>query len=308
MHPTLIATSPNTFAYPSPIAGSIPIWYDPAYWYEGVRPKFVLGKQARATAHAVLDTLHVALYRAADPAGRPGRHAVALGAAGPRIASAQPSRAPAAASRSRPRRAWRGISGHTYLALPVIGILTYLPLHTEGRFIAGYVAMLAITWFMVACGWSPWRGTSRATIDRIAIATAVVAVITFVYAAIKPLDHVAVQLAGHEAPGTVDLRVARALTRAGVRSGNGIAFLGDAGGPPRAYYARLDRARVVGNINDPSGAFWRLTRAAQTSRLALLRARSGARVIVSDEASAQSAPGWVRVAGTGDAYRLLGGG
>jgi hypothetical protein len=290
LHPTLIATSPGTFAYPAPIAGSIPIWYDPAYWYQGVRAKFVLGGQVRATAHSVLDTLHFALL-------------------GPLILLFIPVLMlwHARGTASRSPRAWGSFRRHAHLALPVAGIVTYLPLHTESRFIAPYIAMLAITWFMLACGWRRWDGARRTSVDRIALATVVVAAVTLVYAAVKPLDHVATQLAGRDAPGTTDLRVARALTRAGIGPGDGIAFVGDAGGVPRAYYARLDRARVVGNINDPDGAFWRLSPDAQRSRLALLQARSGARVAVSEETPARSAAGWTAIPGTGDSYRLLAG-
>ena len=244
-HPTLIAGSPNTFAYASPIAGSIPIWYDPSYWYEGVRTKFLLGDQVKAAAHSVLHTLHIGLIGPLILLLIP---VVMLWRARGRRARQDPGEG----SASRSRRAWRAVTRYAYLGLPVAGILTYLPLHTEARFIAAYLAMLAITWFMVACGWQRRDGTPSVTLDRIALATAVVAALTFVYAAIKPLDHVAVQLAGHDAPGTTDLRVARALSRAGIGSGDGIAFLGDAAGPPRAYFARLDSARVVGNINDPT--------------------------------------------------------
>jgi hypothetical protein len=299
-HPTLIATSPNTFAYPSPIAGSIPIWYDPSYWYQGVRAKFVLGGQVKAAARSVLHTLHIALLGPLILLLIP---VVMLWHA--RGREAQPRREQTAAFRSWSSRVWRAVVRYAYLALPVAGIVTYLPLHTEARFIAAYIAILAITWFMVACGWRRWEGASSASLDRIALATAAVAALTFVYAAIKPLDHAAVQLAGHDAPGTTDLRVARALTRAGIRSGDRIAFLGGPAGVPRAYFARLDHARVVGNINDPDDTFWTLTPAAQATRLALLRARSGARLIVSDEAGAQSAPGWVPIMGTGDSYRLI---
>lgn len=100
--------------------------------------------------------------------------------------------------------------------------------------------------------------------------------------------------------------VRRAPWRRAIRwPGDGIAFVGDAGGVPRAYYARLAGARVVGNIDDPAGAFWRLAPGVQSGRLALLRARSGARIAVSDEAAARSAPGWIPVTGSGDSYRIL---
>jgi hypothetical protein len=303
-HPTLIATSPNTFAYASPIAGSIPIWYDPSYWYQGVHARFVVGGQVHAAAAAIYDTLHIVLV------GPLILLFVLVGVtlrARRRDLGTDADRAQEAGPGSWPRQAWRATSRYAFLALPVVGIAAYLPLHTESRFIAPYVAILAITWFMVACGWRRWVGAPSTALERLALATVAVAALTFAYAALKPADHVVVQLAGHDAPGTSDLRVARALTRAGIRPGDGIGFLGDGSAVLQAYFARLDRARIVGNINDAGGAFWRLAPAAQTKRLNLLQARSGARVVVSVEAAARAAPGWVPIAGTSDSYRPLDG-
>jgi hypothetical protein len=303
-HPTLIATSPNTFAYAAPIAGSIPLWYDPSYWYQGVHTKFVLGGQVSAASAAIRDTLHIVLIGPLIllliPVGM-------LWRARRRDPGSVPDRGPATGAGWSLRGAWRVVERYAFLALPLVGIVVYLPLHTEGRFIGAYVAILAITWFMVACGWRRWDGASSAAINRLAVATAAVAAVTFAYAAIRPADHVAVQMAGNDAPGTADLRVARALTRAGIRPGDGIGFLGDGGGVLSAYFARLDRARMVGNINDADGAFWRLSSDAQTARLALLRAHSGARVIVTDESAARAAPGWLPISGTPDFYRLVDG-
>lgn len=305
LHPTLVATSPGTFAYPSPIAGSIPLWYDPAYWYEGVRAKLLVSRQVRVTAQTILDTVHFALLGPLILLFAP---VLVLWYARRRDRAARPVRdAAGSPSPARSERAWRAIHRHAYLALPVAGIVTYFPLLTLRRYIAAYIAMLAITWFMVVCGWRPREEASSSIADRLAVAIALVALITFAYAAIKPLDHVAKQLAGQDAPGTVNLRVARALTRAGIAPGDGIAFVGDAAGVPSAYYARLADARLVGNIKDVGGAFWRLGPGAQASRLALLRARSGARAVVSDEPQARSAAGWTAIAGTGDSYRLLSG-
>jgi len=301
LHPTLIATSPETFAYPAPIAGSIPLWYDPAYWYQGVRAKFVVGGQLRAIAHSVRDTLHFALVGPLILLLAP---VLMLWRVRRRDRGARPAEGPDA-PQPVPRRAWVAVRRHAYLALPVAGILTYLPLITQARYIAPYIAILAITWFMLVCGWHRREGLSNSMVDGLALVTALVAVLTFAYAAVKPLDHVALQVSGRDAPGTTDLRVARALTRAGIGPGDGIAFVGDAAGVPRAYYARLDHDRVVGNIKDVDGAFWRLPPGNQARRLALLQARSGARVAVSDEAAARSAPGWTPVAGTGDSYRVL---
>jgi hypothetical protein len=304
VHPTLIARAPLTFAYPSPVAGSIPVWYDPLYWFQGVRPRLVLGGQIRALASGIKDTAHTIVV-------------------GPLILLLVPlallwwERRHGRAARSADGASihtgpwWGGplrcMADNAYLALAVAGILTYLPLLVADRYIAVYVAIIVITAFLFACGRLAGPDLPGTIVNRVVLATALVALVTFLFAARHPVEHVATQLAGSDAPGTSDLRVARALTRAGVVAGDGVAFVGDTDAVLRAYWARLDRARVVANIDDRGGAFWRLPSAAQAARLALVRARSGARFVLSDEPAARSAPGWVPIRGTGDAYRLLDG-
>lgn len=302
LHPTLIATAPNTFAYASPIAGSIPIWYDPSYWYQGVHAKFIVDGQIHALGSSVYHTLRISLdsplillfvpvamlWRVRD----------------------REHRTPSRPSQLENRRSWSGsvVGGlvrHSYLALSLVGIAAYLPLHTEARFIGGYVAILAITGFLLACGWPQRERLSTARVAQVSGLTAVVAAIILAYAALGPVDHVVAQLAGGDAPGTTDLRVARALKRAGVRAGDGIVFVGEPAGVPDAYWARLDRARVVGNISNANGDFWRMPPAVQEDRLTLLRKRSGASFAISDQPAARSATGWIRIAGTGDFYRSL---
>lgn len=314
VHPTLIASSPPTFAYASPIGGSIPVWFDPSYWYDGVRPRLVLGGQIRALAHGIKDTVRAVvvgpLILLLIPLGllwldRRRRHP------GDPPEEASGIRA---GSRSRRQRlgALRAVGDHAYLAVALVGVLTYLPLLVVTRYIAAYLAILAITGFLLGCAWlagpaSRRPGPRGRTTDRVALATVAVAIVTLAFAAWRPVDHVARQLAESDAPGTSDVRVAHALGRAGIGSGAGVAFVGESGGVLSSYWARLDRARVVGNVEDSGDAFWRLPPAAQAARLALLRARSGARAVVTDEPQARLSAGWVPIAGTGDSYRLLGG-
>ena len=45
-HPTRKAlTDPPIYEFAEPVAGSYPPWYDPSYWYEGIRPHFSLKGQ-----------------------------------------------------------------------------------------------------------------------------------------------------------------------------------------------------------------------------------------------------------------------
>jgi len=46
VHPTRkISTDPPIYEFAQPVAGSYPPWYDPSYWYEGIRPHFSLKGQ-----------------------------------------------------------------------------------------------------------------------------------------------------------------------------------------------------------------------------------------------------------------------
>lgn len=46
VHPTRkISSDPAIYEFAQPVAGSYPPWYDPSYWYEGIRPHFSLKGQ-----------------------------------------------------------------------------------------------------------------------------------------------------------------------------------------------------------------------------------------------------------------------
>jgi hypothetical protein len=46
VHPTRkIMDEPATFEFATPVSGTYPPWYDPSYWYEGVKAKFSLQRQ-----------------------------------------------------------------------------------------------------------------------------------------------------------------------------------------------------------------------------------------------------------------------
>ncbi len=52
-HPTRkIFSDPGVYEFAHPISGSYPPWYDPSYWYEGVRPHFLLKGQLWALFRA----------------------------------------------------------------------------------------------------------------------------------------------------------------------------------------------------------------------------------------------------------------
>ena len=182
VRPTLIARSPLTFAYPSPIAGSIPVWYDPLYWFGGVQPRLVVGGQIRALASAVKATLHTVVVGPLILLLVP----LVLLWRGRR--DDRPVRSRSGGARAGPwwRRTLRAVADNAYLALAVVGILTYLPLLVADRYIAVYVAIIVITAFLFACAGLAGPDLRGKTVDRIVLATALVALVTFLFAARRP--------------------------------------------------------------------------------------------------------------------------
>ena len=53
-HPTReLLHSPQIFEFATPVQGTYPPWYEPSYWYDGVRPTFHLGSQITAIRFGV---------------------------------------------------------------------------------------------------------------------------------------------------------------------------------------------------------------------------------------------------------------
>jgi hypothetical protein len=49
-HPThLVLSHPQVFTFAEPIGGTYPAWYNPAYWYDGIKPHFNLKQQLEVT-------------------------------------------------------------------------------------------------------------------------------------------------------------------------------------------------------------------------------------------------------------------
>ena len=291
VHPTRrIGSNPPTFVYARPVPGSVPVWYDPYYWYRGVKPRFQWVGQARALALSTLWFLVVVFA------------SLLFLLLVPVVLLARPLRA------RRPRR--RLLTQHAYLAVPAAGLLAYWPIHIRahpvgGRYIAGYLVMLAVGGYALLCAAHSRTRLDERTIARTGLASVAVAALVGTYAAARPVYHVAREAAGADAFGISDLRVARALRRSGIRPGDGVAYVGDRIGPMFAYWARLARARLVSNIEDKDGAFWRMPAAKKTRVLMALHAESGARAIVTSASQARASPTWAPIRGTPYSFRRL---
>lgn len=59
--PILLVNDPAVYAFYGPVFGSFPAWKDPAYWCEGIQPKFDLGAQILTVQHALRPFLNIVL-------------------------------------------------------------------------------------------------------------------------------------------------------------------------------------------------------------------------------------------------------
>ncbi len=125
-HPTRkIHEVPDAYEFGEPIAGTYPPWFDPSYWYDGVAPRLSVGRQVSVFAS-------FALYSCALLLTAPGVLLAGL------LALQREGRAVA---RARMSRDWP-------ILLPcVAGLCMYSLVYVDRRYVAGFLAVLALTIF-----------------------------------------------------------------------------------------------------------------------------------------------------------------
>jgi hypothetical protein len=277
-HPTRqILSRPTIFEFAAPIPGSYPPWFDPSYWYEGVRTRMEFGRQLEVLGHWIM----VCSSNLVDLCG--GLFAVVF------LLLMMNRR------RWSPRRMARS---SWFLLLPaVVAMLIYSLVFVSPRYIASFEVLL---WFSIFSGLQPGRPGSRRWFDYLAVCLAIV----FVYAA-QPQPPFAETMRsfrqGTPDPQPEQWRIANGLNQMGVQPGDKVASLGGALFP---HWYRLAHVQVAAEI--PAGqngviAFWQAEPAVREQVMKLL-AQAGARAVIIDKATAgQDMDGWQKIADT-DAY------
>lgn len=244
-HPTRkIFSAPETFEFGTPLIGTYPPWYDPSYWYDGVRVRPDLPAQMRRTFHylpLILELLAPLLLIA--------------------IATLAASRT---AQRSSSREWTRG----SWLIAPgLAAIAMYASVFLEPRYVAPFVVMMWVGLLLVLEPLMPanWR---RGFFGG-------AAVVLFASTIPNLSPSVGALLPGKANAHWED---ARFVLGSGVRPGDRIAVIGDG---TFAYWARLARVRIVAEVPPGSAPeFFAASQARRDSLLQLLRA-SGVQAIVS---------------------------
>jgi hypothetical protein len=210
---------PPIFEFDGPVVGTYPPWTDPSYWNEGVRPNFSLKAQMEVLAATVPSELRLLLR--AQPGLVIGVIVLALVC----------------------RRRWvLGVRElWPFLAIPIVGMMFYLPMLVNDRYLAGFVLVLFVALYACAkVGSEDRRLVAYVAIAIFAAMTLSTLDVTVRYAT----NHLAIPGVGPNS--TIENVVAaEQLPRYGVNAGDKVAVIGDGTG---AYWARLAKVRIVAEI------------------------------------------------------------
>lgn len=247
-HPTRkIADEPPAYEFNGPIGGTYPVWYDPAYWHEGMQVPIKPAAQIKQLIAGVqeLPWMFVDLFVAA----------VALLVLLLR------------GHITFPRHFALVLGTPLLLALSM-----YTAVHVEPRFLGGFVGVGLTGAFLLLQARN--RGGREAAV---AVFVAVGALLSarMVQATGEDVGTILQQAEAGPLSHTQWLR-ARELKRAGIQSGERVAFIGDSF---RAYWAYLGRYRIV--AESPALRFWSSPSRARARTLHAF-ARRGVTTVVAD--------------------------
>src|SRR5579875_889023 len=295
-HPTRkLFDHPAVYEFATPVPGTYPPWYEPSYWYAGLRPRFHLYRQLRVLRYTIP---YLAALFLACPIALP---CLALLAAGG-------------------RREWlrrNGILRYWFLWGPM---LVYAGLYALVFIDKRYVgAPLVILWICLATSVGRKLPPARRlllnrALQLVSILFAVALIPTRLGTAISATARDIA--AGGETEHNLQAMLAARFHRLGVKAGDRIAYIGNA---MDADWARQLGARVVAEVpviwdrhNSLSrvvmenyaevDAFWAAPKTVRAHVLDLFR-KAGASIVVAGKLPRQAqAEGWKRVIPPGTPY------
>jgi hypothetical protein len=274
--PAIVARHPlmTAFAYPTDV--TYPPWFDPAYWYRGIRPKLNLRHHASVIWENMLKITNA---QAADPAsydkrgrgdGAPGTQSVVrelsqsaqAAEAAPYDRGGREDRAPGTQSVVRELfRSLLAVRGYLMLGLVVLafalggraawrnnwwavvwcgaGVILFLLIHFEWRYVAGFILVGLLAVFSELLHRDRSIGT--------AVLLTVSAVLPFQIAvSVLPFARAAADR-GPSAAAPLE-RCLENVEHSGLRPGDRVALVGTGA---RAYFAHIAQLRIVSEIRDP---------------------------------------------------------
>ena len=282
VHPTTqVSTDPPIYSFAEPFHVSYPPFFNPPYFYEGLKHVFILKLQLRAIA---ANLLH--LEQVLRPL--PIFYAVLICCG--LILSYKPA-----------RTSWFATCKPFWpLLLPAfIGIALYLQVHLEGRYLPGFLLVIIFTPFallLLAMDQFPSRIT-QGILAFLLVGCAATLLITDRSTLARALHRTHYSDSGQWV-------LARFMQQHGLHPGDEVAVIG--GPAASCTWAHVDHLRIVSELEvdlyaPPDTAinlFWNATPDRQKTILGVF-AKSGAKLVISRvTASQHPTDGWIRVPGT----------
>lgn len=267
VHPSRqILDKPAVFEFAGPVPGTYPLWYDPSYWYDGVKPTFNLSRQARAlwrNKDAYFDLLCRQQGAWLFPV-------LVLFAFGSRLGSAL-----------------REISSYWPLLLPALGGLgIYALVHVEPRYVAPFVLL----------GWGallpavrlPAGNLSGSLIRAVCGVSLLALLLTIGTEACPAISRTVsdLRLRTDTAPHH-QWQIARQLREMGLRPGDKVAHIGQAL-KSWSYWARLADVQIISELR-PEESFW-LSDDATRGRVIEAFRSTGARAVIARRPTSDERP------------------
>jgi hypothetical protein len=254
--PRVLQRQPLTLEFATPVRATYPLWYDPSYWYAGLKPRINLGGQWRVLRQGLADIARALL----------GQGVLAASLIALWLATAPLSE----------RRSDRRIP--SVLAVwSLAAAMVYALVHVEPRYLAGFIA----TGVIAMWAWLSSRGPRRAL--RWVLPAAVVAL------ALSLVRNLEQGTGGFDLAYRPDyLLDAAELGSAGLHLGDHVGTIGDAF---EQYAAFVAGTPITAQVMDSAG-FWQLSVAGR-SELQQKLAHAGVRALLANNVlPAMQAEGW----------------
>lgn len=277
-----IFTQPAAYEFGTPISTTYPVWFDPSYWNEGLKPKFNLNKQIRTIAKNTLFygrkfLLHIVFC-----------YLILVCVAG---------------------KFWPSIKNLTanwYILLPAVAGLgiflvttdmpfLVLPTHASPRYLAPFIVLLFAAVFSSLR--LPDSKNLKKWVTCMILATLLVNLTRISLYTAQDLSTI------WKKPDHTHLQIAESLHQLGIKSGAKVAKLGLSD----YYWARLARTKIVAEIPDGKD-FWSKDEATRANAIEAI-AKTGAEVIVQQPGlkipNSISKDGWIKLGNTKSYAYLL---
>jgi len=279
VHPTRkLLTDPDLFEFSEPVGGTLPLWTDPSYWYEGARFEFVWIRHLQTVKRNLIvcwhDFLKVFLMSCGILALAGGCLRQSLGT----LCSA-----------------WRIVIpmlaglGIYMICMNLADLVT--PCQSSMRLISPFVAVLGVTAFATL-------RIGPAPRSQKLFAAAAVCGAAFASFALYPVIAAEVNSALELKKENGHARLAEAMVDLGIGPGDQIAVLGDC--DPQSLWARLAKVKIVAHI--PDADCFRSNDGATRVRIFRVVAATGAKAIIQSSRPDPGDPITWRRAGNSEFY------